>query len=125
MIAGAAAQKLMQSLAKEQEILMFVADMIIDTYAAESTMLRVEKATIKNGTENTKLEMDILQTFIVDAADRIAKNGKDAINAFTDGDELRMMLMGLKRFTKMEPFNTKGARQNIAVRLIEAGGYCF
>jgi alkylation response protein AidB-like acyl-CoA dehydrogenase len=125
MIAGAAAQKLMQTLAKEQEILMFVADMIIDTYASESTLLRVEKATIKNGEANTTLELDILRTFLVDASDRIAKNGKDAINAFTDGDELRMMLMGLKRFTKMEPFNTKQARQNIAVKLIEEGKYCF
>ncbi len=53
------------------------------------------------------------------------KNGKDAINGFAEGDEQRMMLLGLKRFTKTEPFNTKDARRNIAAVLIEANKYCF
>ena len=60
-----------------------------------------------------------------DAADRINKSGKDALMAFVEGDEMRMMLMGLKRFTKVAPYNTKNARQVIATKLIEKGEYCL
>jgi thymidine kinase len=55
----------------------------------------------------------------------VNKSGKDAINAFADGDEQRMILMGLKRFTKAEPFNTKDARRRIADKMIAEGKYCF
>ncbi len=61
----------------------------------------------------------------MDAADKINKSGKDALNAFAEGDELRMMHIGLKRFTKTEPFNTRDARRRIAAKLIEAKSYCF
>ena len=66
-----------------------------------------------------------MRTYIYDAADRINKNAKDALNAFADGDELRMMHIGIKRFTKAEPFNTKAARRRIADKMIEENGYCF
>ncbi len=125
MVAGAAVQKLMMKLDKEQEILMNIADMSILAYHAESALLRVIKLTDKQGEPNTALQTDILRTFLYDAADQINKAGKDALNGFAEGDELRMMHIGLKRFTKVEPFNTKESRRRIADKMIEANGYCF
>ena len=125
MVAGSAAQKLMMELSKEQEVLMNIADMLIDLYQAESVMLRVEKLCGIRGQEKCQEQLAIMRVFIHDAADRINKNGKEAINSFADGDELRMMLMGLKRFTKTEPFNSKEARRTIAAKLINENKYCF
>jgi alkylation response protein AidB-like acyl-CoA dehydrogenase len=119
---GAAAQKLMMQLEHEQEILMSIADMAIDTYIAESLLLRVMKL---NDQPNASLYRDMLGVFLYDAADRIHKNGRDAINAFAEGDEQRMILMGLKRFTKAAPFNSKDARRRIADHLIENKRYPF
>ena len=102
MVAGAAVQKLMTTIDKEQELLMHIADMAIDTYHAESALLRLIKLQDKQGAENVSLQTDIVRTFIYDAADRIDKHGKDALNAFADGDELKMMHIGLKRFTKVD-----------------------
>ena len=125
MVAGTAVQKLMMSLSKEEEILMNAADMINDTYVAESLLLRVEKMAKSKGKENCAVYIDIVKTYIFDAADRINKAGKDALMAFVEDDELRMMLMGMKRFTKVAPFNTKQARQNIAIKAIDKNEYCF
>lgn len=125
MTAGAAVQKLMMNIDKEQEVLMNIADMAIETYHAESALLRLIKLTDKAGKEAASLVNDIVQTYIYDAADRINKAGKDALNSFAEGDELRMMHIGLKRFTKVEPFNTKAARRRIAAKLIEEKKYAF
>ncbi len=125
MVAGAAAQKLMMELSKEQEVLMNIADMMIDLYVAESVLLRVEKLSNLKGIDHCKEQIEIARVYINDAADRINKNGKDAINSFADGDELRMMLMGLKRFTKTEPFNSKDARRLVAAKLNAENKYCF
>ncbi|MBW7867655.1 MAG: acyl-CoA dehydrogenase family protein [Brumimicrobium sp.] len=125
MVAGSAVQKLMQTLSKEQEVLMNIADLSIQTYLAESVLLRVDKLIGMRGEEACKDEIAIAKTFIYDAADRMHKAAKDAINSFADGDEARMMQMGLKRFTKTENFNVKEARQQIAQRVINAGVYNF
>ena len=125
MVAGSAVQKLMQSLAKEQEVLMNIADMSIDTYMAESVLLRVEKLIGMRGEETCKDEIAIVKTYFYDIADRINKAAKDAINSYAEADEAKMMLMGLRRFTKIEGFNVKEARQQIALRVIEAGEYNF
>jgi alkylation response protein AidB-like acyl-CoA dehydrogenase len=125
MVAGAAAQKLMMELSKEQEVLMNIADMLIDLYLAESTLLRVEKLAGMKGETNVLEQINIMKVFVNDAADRINKNGKEAINSFADSDELQMMLMGLKRFTKTAPFNSKEARRNIAAKLISENKYCY
>ena len=117
MVAGAAAQKLMMQLESEQEIIMNIADMAIDVYHAESALLRVMKMVEQKGEANCSLELDMARTYLYDVADRVHKNGKDAINAFASGDEQRMMLLGIKRFTKVAPFNTKDARRRIAARL--------
>ncbi|MFZ6026049.1 MAG: acyl-CoA dehydrogenase family protein [Bacteroidota bacterium] len=123
MVAGAAVQKLMMQLEKEQEVLMNIADMAIETYNAESALLRVMKLTEQKGAAATQLQSDIMRTYLYDAADRINKSGKDALNSFADGDELRMMHIGLKRFTRVEPFNTKDARRRISEKLVSDNGY--
>ena len=125
MTAGAAVQKLMAKIENEQEVMMNLADMAIETFNAESTLLRVMKMIEKNGEASCRYQLDIMQTYLYDAADRVNKSGKDAINAFAEGDEQRMILMGLKRFTKAEPFNSKNARRRIADKMIGEGKYCF
>jgi alkylation response protein AidB-like acyl-CoA dehydrogenase len=125
MVAGSAVQKLMQTLSKEQEILMNIADMSIWTYEAESVLLRVQKKIARLGEEACAVDIAIAKTYFYDAADKINKAAKDAIYSFADGDEVRMMTMGLKRFTKTEAFNHKEARQLIAQKLINDGKYNF
>jgi len=125
MVAGSAAQKLMMELANEQEILMNISDMIMDVYAAESVQLRVEKMVGMSSEANCSEQLDMMRVFITDAGDRVNKAGKDALNGFAEGDELRMMLMGMKRFTKQEPFNTKDARRRIAARIIDENQYPY
>ncbi len=123
MTAGAAVQKLMMKIEGEQEILMNVADMAIETYNAESALLRAMKLVDQRGEAACQFELDIARTYIYDAADKINKYGKDAINAFADGDEQRMMLLGLKRFTKVDSFNGKEAKRRIAAKLISENKY--
>jgi alkylation response protein AidB-like acyl-CoA dehydrogenase len=123
MVAGAAVQKLMMTLSKEQEILMNIADMSIITYHAESALLRLEKLSKTKSEAELAVQSAIVKTYIYDAADAINKAGKDALNSFADGDELRMMHIGLKRFTKVDPFNTKEARRTICAQLVADDGY--
>ncbi|MCC7378237.1 MAG: acyl-CoA dehydrogenase, partial [Chitinophagaceae bacterium] len=123
MVAGAAVQKLMMKIQDEQEILMNIADMAIETFVAESALLRVMKMVDKHGEAATQNQVDMMRCYLNDAVDKVNKTGKDAINAFASGDEQRMMLLGLKRFTKMEPFNTKDARRRIADTFITENKY--
>ncbi|MDP4216644.1 MAG: acyl-CoA dehydrogenase, partial [Bacteroidota bacterium] len=123
LVAGAAVQKLMAKLESEQEILMNIADMAIETFVAESAMLRAIKLTDQRGEAACAFELDMMRTYIYDAADHINKSGKDALNAFAEGDEQRMLLLGLKRFTKVAPFNSKEAKRRVAARLISENKY--
>ncbi|HUH33937.1 MAG TPA: acyl-CoA dehydrogenase family protein [Daejeonella sp.] len=125
MIAGAAVQKLMMTLAKEQEILMNIADIIGYVYIAESTLLRTEKLVKQRGEEACEAQLDMMRIYLQTALDKIGLAGKEALCSFAEGDELKMMLVGLRRFTKAEPFNIKEARQRVARKLIEANKYCF
>ncbi|NQY67478.1 MAG: acyl-CoA dehydrogenase, partial [Flavobacteriales bacterium] len=125
MVAGSAAQTLMMELPNEQEILMNIADMIIDTYIAESMQLRVEKMVQQKSEYECALHIDMLRTYINDTADRINKNGREALNSFASGDEQRVMLMGIKRFTKVAPFNAKDARRRVTEKLTGKNKYCF
>lgn len=125
MVAGAAVQKLMATLQHEQEILMNIADMAMETFIAESTLLRLMKMADKQGAAAVQLQADIAHCYLNDAVDKVNKAGKEAINAFASGDEQRMMLLGLKRFTKTEPFNSKDARRRIADKLIAENKYTF
>ncbi len=123
MVAGAAVQKLMMALSNEQEILMNIADMSIATFHAESALLRVIKMTDMQGDATITIQKDMMHCYLNDAVDAVNKAGKEAINAFAEGDEQRMMLLGLKRFTKMQPFNSKDARRRIADKLIAENKY--
>ena len=125
MVAGAAVQKLMMTLDKEQEILMNIADVAIETFEVESTLLRVMKMVDKTSEANCLQELDMMRVYLSDAMDRVNKFAKDAINSFASGDEQRMMLLGLKRFTKIEPFNVKDARRRVADKMIGEGRYCW
>ncbi len=125
MVAGAAVQKLMMKLSDEQEIIMNIADMAMETFVAESVLLRVIKMADKQGEAAVQLQADMMHCYLNDAVDKVNKAGKEAINAFAGGDEQRMMLLGLKRFTKTEPFNSKDARRRIADKMIGEGKYCW
>lgn len=125
LVAGAAVQKLMTSLSKEQEVIMNIADMVIETYVAESILLRVEKMVSMKGESACEVQLNMMRCYVNSACDQISINAKEAVNSFAEGDELRMMLMGLKRFTKQEPFNSKAARQIVAQKLIDENKYCF
>jgi len=125
MVAGAAVQKLMMKLNDEQEILMNIADMAIETFEAESVLLRIMKMVDKQGEAASQSQIDMMRCYLNDAVDKVNKAGKEAINAFAGGDEQRMMLLGLKRFTKTEPFNSKDARRRIADKLIAENKYAW
>lgn len=125
MIAGAAVQKFMMKLSHEQEILMNVADMIIEIYNAESALLRAEKLISIKGEAAVSLQKDMALVNLQDAVAACQIAGREAIQSFAEGDELRVMLMGLKRFTKVEPLNTKDARRRIADAMLSENKYNF
>ncbi len=125
MIAGKAVQDLMQDLENEQEIIMNVADMMIELFASESAILRAQKVASVKGEEGAAAQIEMARIFVSDSMERIHRHGRHAIQSFTEGDEQRMLLLGLKRFTKYDPVNTKVLRRSIAARMIEANDYCF
>ena len=116
--AGATVQKLMMELAKEQEILMYISDIISDIYIAESTLLRTEKLVAMRGETACANEIDMMRVFINDAVERTAYNAKHCIASWAEGDEKRMLLMGVRRFSKYETINAKDARRRIAKVLL-------
>lgn len=125
MIAGSAAKKFMQNLKDEQELLIAMADSLIEIYLAESALLRTLKIISIKGEEACRSQIDMTMVCLHRAADIINRSGKEAIYGFAEGDELRVMLLGLKRFTKIDPFDLKEARRRLANSLIEANQYCF
>lgn len=125
MVSGGAVKKLEAKLGDEQEILMNVADMLIEIYAAESTILRVEKLVGMRGEDACAGQIDMAKINLHHAVSVVNNAGKEALFAFSDGDEMRVMLLGLKRFTKIDPWNLKEARRRVANILIENGGYAF
>jgi hypothetical protein len=125
MIAGAAVQKFMMKLSEEQEILMNVADIAIEVYVAESTLLRTEKLIGVKGEVACELQRDLTMCYLHEAVEKVGNAGRSAITSFAEGDELRVMLMGLKRFTKIEPTNLKNARRRIAEAMIAENKYIY
>jgi alkylation response protein AidB-like acyl-CoA dehydrogenase len=125
MVAGAAVQKFMMNLSNEQEILMNVADMAIEIYVAESVLLRVEKLIGIKGEDAVTLQKQMATVYLHEAVEKVNNAGRAAITSFAEGDELRGMLMGLKRFTKIEPMNLKDARRQIADAIIAENKYIF
>ena len=130
MVAGGAAKLQMEGkldLRNEQEILMNVADMLLDVYTCESTLLRVQKIADNPNLAKQPIEVyeATMHVHFNDAQARISKNASDALASFAEGDLLKTFLMGLKRFTKYQPVNVKVARRTIAHAVVNAGGYCF
>jgi alkylation response protein AidB-like acyl-CoA dehydrogenase len=126
MVAGAAAKYQMDgkiNLKDEQEITMNIANIMMDVYTSESLLLRVQKIADK-GNDATN-EQHILEVFLSDILDRITKNAKDALCSFVEGEPLRMMLMGIKRYAKYKHVNVRDARRAIAKPIIEGNKYCY
>lgn len=125
MTAGAAFQSLGTKMNEEQEIVMNLADIALELYIAESVLLRITQLLDDQKIDDKAVEVEMARIYIADAMDRANKSGKNAINGFAEGDMQRMLLMGLKRFTKYAPVNTVKARRRIADKLVEANDYVF
>lgn len=125
MVAGKAVQDLMMRLKDEQEILMAMADAMIEVYVAESTLLRTEKLIGIRGEAACEMQIAMTKVYFERAQNLIEQSGKYAINAWATGDTKRMLLMGLKRFLKYNPENTKDLRRKIADYMVEKEGYAF
>jgi alkylation response protein AidB-like acyl-CoA dehydrogenase len=125
MTLGTAAQKYMMGLSEQQEILMSIADIIMDTYAMESAILRTKKLAAASGEDSAAQYAEMTRVFCNDAIERIEAEAKNTLAAMAEGDELRTLLAALRRFTKMTPMNTVAARQRIAQAMIEANRYVY
>ncbi|QYO68433.1 acyl-CoA dehydrogenase family protein [Leptolyngbya sp. 7M] len=126
MVLGTAAQKYMQSLQDQQEVLLNCADIIMDAYQMESAILRAKKSAERQGEEAAGRLVDIAAVFCNDAIQRIEMKARNTLAAIAEGDEGRMLLVALKRFTKNNsPINTIAARRRIAEVMISANTYTF
>jgi alkylation response protein AidB-like acyl-CoA dehydrogenase len=125
MTLGTAAQKYMMKLGDQQEILMGIADVIMDTYAMESAILRARKLAATQGEAAAERYLDITRVFCNDAVGRIESRAKSTLAGMSEGDELRTLLAALRRFTKLQPMNTIVARQRIADDMITANKYVY
>ncbi len=126
MVAGKAVEKFAMDIEEQQQILMNAADMIMEVYAVESAVLRAEKLAAKNGEEAAARQIDMARLYLHMAIEKIGHAGREAIYSFAEGDEQRMLLMGLKRFTKVQnPINVRDVRRRIAAKVIEENKYPF
>lgn len=125
MTLGTAAQKYMMKLGDQQEILIGIADIIMDAYAMESAILRAQKLAASQGEEAAARYVDMTRVFCNDAVERIDARAKNTLAGMAEGDELRTLLAALRRFTKLTPVNTIAARQRIADVMIEANKYVY
>ncbi len=125
MTLGTAAQKYMMKLGDQQEILMGVADIIMDTYAMETAILRARKLAASEGESAAERYLDMTRVFCNDAVGRIESRAKSTLAGMSEGDELRTLLAALRRFTKLQPMNTIAARQRIADDMIAANKWIY
>ena len=125
LIVGSATEKLGNRISEEQEIMMNISEMIIDTYMLESALLKTEKLVNKEGEKRHKEKIAICINYLHHTADKINKNAKEAIYAMTNGDEQTILLLALKRFTKVKAVNLKEQRRIIAKKVIEENKYCY
>jgi hypothetical protein len=125
LVAGSATEKLGNRISEEQEIMMNISDMIINTYMLESALLKTEKLVNKDGENNHKEKIAICINFLHHVADKVNKNGKEAIYAIADGDKQTILLLAIKRFTKVKAVNLKERRRFIAKKVIEENKYCY
>ena len=125
MTLGTAAQKYMMKLGDQQEILMGIADVIMDTYAMETAVLRARKLVESQGEGASARYLDMTRVFCNDAVERIEARAKNTLAGMSEGDELRTLLAALRRFTKLQPMNTIAARQRIADEMIKGNKYTY
>jgi len=125
LVAGAAVQKYMMKLSEEQEVLMNLADILIECYVAESALLRVEKLIGLHGEQAVAIQKEMAVIYLHHAIEKAASAARHAVVSFAEGDELRLMLLGLRRLTKIDPYNLKEARRKVANYVIEKGGFPF
>lgn len=125
MVGGKAALALQDKIEDEQEVMMNLADVMIEIYAAESGILRAEKLVSMKGEDACQSQIAMAQVYLSEAVDKIAMAAKEAIGSFTKGDEQKVMLMGLKRYTKADLVDTKTLRRQIADYMIQQGKYPF
>jgi alkylation response protein AidB-like acyl-CoA dehydrogenase len=123
MVAGSAVQKFTDKIADEQEILGHLADMLMDIYAMESTMLRTGKIVAQHGEDRARHAIELTKVFVNDAIARIEWSAKQSLAAFNEGDTLRTQLTALRRFTRYTPVNTVDLRRRIAERFSDKGDY--
>jgi alkylation response protein AidB-like acyl-CoA dehydrogenase len=126
MVAGSAVQKYGPELENHQQLMLSASDILIEVYMAESTLLRTEKNAKRFGEDAQATQIAMSKLYLYTAVDIIIQKGKEAIVSFAEGDEQRMMLMGLKRFTKYtnQP-NVVALRTQIADQVAAANGYTF
>jgi alkylation response protein AidB-like acyl-CoA dehydrogenase len=122
-VAGAATQKYMQAIQDQQEIMGAIADIVIETYAMESAVLRAKKLIERNGESASALPIAMTQVYLSQAMEKIEAAARKIIAAVAEGDMMRSQMAILRRLAKHEPFNTIAARQKIAQRVLEAGKY--
>ena len=125
MLIQAASNKFGRKMGQEQEILNNLADVVTQTYVAESTLLRVQKLDSMQTSVDKSLYRDILDVFMLDAADRIQKYALDAIYSLDAEEDTDKYRKGILHFTALPRFNVKETRRRIADKLIEENGYCF
>ena len=126
MVAGAAVQKYGAELESHQQLLMAASDILIEIYMAESTILRTEKLAKKEGEDKVQEQIAMAKLYLYHAVDIVNQKGKEGIVSFAEGDEQRMMLMGLKRFTKYTNMpNVISLREKIAAKIISENKYAF
>jgi alkylation response protein AidB-like acyl-CoA dehydrogenase len=125
MVGGKAAMALADKIESEQEVMMNLADVMIEIYAAESVILRTEKLVSLRGEVACQPQIAMAQVYLFEAVEKIQTAAKEAIAAFTKSDEQKVMLMGLKRYTKADLVNTKELRRQVADYMIEKGKYPF
>jgi alkylation response protein AidB-like acyl-CoA dehydrogenase len=124
MVLGLAMQTYREKLGDEQEVLMHLADMLIDVFSADSAVLRAQAALGRRVTR-ADLHADAARVFVNDAALRIDASARQALAAMADGDTLRMMLAALRRLMKVAPINTVALRRRLADETVARGGYLF
>ncbi|PWA07371.1 acyl-CoA dehydrogenase family protein [Flavobacterium psychrotolerans] len=126
MVAGGAVQKYGPDLDAHQQLLMAASDILIEIYMAESTILRTEKLAKKDGEAKVQEQIAMAKLYLYKAVDIVTQKGKESVISFAEGDEQRMMLMGLRRFTKYTNMpNIVGLRETITTKLVTENQYCF
>lgn len=126
MVAGSAVQKFGANLDEHQQLLMAASDMLIEIYMAESTILRTEKMAKSQGEDKVQEQIAMAKLYLYQAVDICTQKGKESVISFVEGDEQRMMLMGLRRFTKYTNMpNIVGLRETITKKLVAENEYCY